>query len=501
MTQINRILAFGTFALLNAVSYSAHALPSCVSATSDSDGDGYGWENNSSCLVVASSGASSGGSQLPGCQSANSDTDGDGFGWENGASCLVGGGIISNDDAQSSGTPSCVSSASDSDGDGYGWENSTTCLVTASTGQISDDAGSATSNGIADDAGSSTSNGVLQDDGSNTTNNGSTNNSSTNNGGSFTSGTGGGAVISSSSLTTVASETVSVSSAGGDLFSTRQVGDFQLMQNAWRAWRAADGYDWNQSIYTNNNGTPVGWSYDWGPGVPGASGRASDDYYVRSYPELIYGIKDEFRTSASKSEIGFPVRVDTMPVVQIDYSYSAPQYGAARPVDASVNSAYPNGTTINGERNVAVESFFYESDNGVCDDSLAVTRNNGSNHVYEVMVWLDSGAERLPAAARDFVTNVTLRGDDYKVYTKGSDPRYIAFVAQNPTTAGTIYWNDFIDWSRLNAHRVSELFGARSNSVQIQDSWCVANIIVGTEIFWGAGNFDLYDWTITQRQP
>jgi len=47
---------------------------------------------------------------------------------------------------------------------------------------------------------------------------------------------------------------------------------------------------------------------------------------------------------------------------------------------------------------------------------------------------------------------------------------------------------------------VRERFGARSNSVKIQDSWCVANIIVGTEIFWGAGNIDIYDWTITQSR-
>jgi len=116
------------------------------------------------------------------------------------------------------------------------------------------------------------------------------------------------------------------------------------------------------------------------------------------------------------------------------------------------------------------------------------------------MVWLDAGAERLPAGPSDFVANLNIRGADYKVYTKGADPRYIAFVAQNPQTSGTIYWNDFTDWARENAHVVRERFGARSNSVRIQDSWCVANIIVGTEIFWGAGNLDLFDWTITQSR-
>jgi len=33
--------------------------PACVSASSDSDGDGYGWENSESCIVTASSAVAS----------------------------------------------------------------------------------------------------------------------------------------------------------------------------------------------------------------------------------------------------------------------------------------------------------------------------------------------------------------------------------------------------------------------------------------------------------
>jgi len=586
--KLTQFLAAGSIALVSTISPSYAMLPDCASASSDSDGDGYGWENNNSCRVVAS--ISRGNALgLPGCQMSNSDSDGDGYGWENNASCLVGGPVDAVD--PSSRFAPCVGSDSDSDGDGYGWENNSTCLVSASVGIISDDAGSATSNGISDDAGSATSNGISDDAGSATSNgisddagsatsngisddagsatsngisddagsatsngisddagsatsngisddagsatsngisddagsatsngigddagsatsNGAlTDNSnassvndgtggSSNNGGSFTSGTGG-AIIRSSTPPIIAATSSSVSSEGGDLFATTQVGDFLLMQNAWRAWRAAPGYNWNQSVFANRNGAPISFSYDWGPGTPGINGRASDDFYVRAYPELIYGIKDEFRTSATKAEIGLPVRVDELPFIEIDYAFDGPQFGTPRTVDASVNPRFPNGTTISGERNVAVESFLYTGD---CDDSLNVNRSNGSNHAYEVMVWLDSGAERLPAASADYVTTVSLSGASYNVYTKTSDERYIAFVAVNPETKGSIVWNDFIDWARNNAHLVEQNFGARANSVQIQDSWCVANIIIGTEIFWGAGNFDLYDWTITQRQ-
>lgn len=83
--------------------------PNCASAASDPDGDGWGWENERSCVVVTQ------------CQNANSDPDGDGWGWENDKSCVV---------VKTAGRhPQCQSAASDPDGDGYGWENNATCLV------------------------------------------------------------------------------------------------------------------------------------------------------------------------------------------------------------------------------------------------------------------------------------------------------------------------------------------------------------------------------------
>ncbi len=388
--------------------------------------------------------------------------------------------------------------------------------ATSDGGQVSDDAGSATSDGgqVTDDSGSATSDGgqVNDDSGSATSDGGGNDDSSTDDqstgtrvtdAGSFESDQIGGSIIRQSSLSAVGQQNVCTSLSARDDFSNIFVGDFILHNNAWRTFRAAPGFEWEQCIYSNTNGAVVGWNYDWGPGQTGINGspNASGDFYVRSYPELIYGVKDEFRTSAPQSETGLPVRLGDMPNISIDYSYDGPQYGESRTVDASNNPRFPNGSTISGERNVAIESFFYNTDqNGQCSEGI-VTRSGGSNHVYEVMVWLDAGAERLPAGPNDFVTNVEIRGEAFKVYTKGSDPRYIAFVAQNPRTTGTIYWNDFTEWSKIYAHRVQQEFGARSNSVQIQDDWCVANILVGTEIFWGAGNLDIFDWTITQRQP
>lgn len=71
-------------------SWQALAYPTCMSAASDPDGDGWGWENNRSCIVYRSSSAYG----YPTCASAASDPEGDGWGWENNRSCIVdrGGG-------------------------------------------------------------------------------------------------------------------------------------------------------------------------------------------------------------------------------------------------------------------------------------------------------------------------------------------------------------------------------------------------------------------------
>lgn len=61
--------------------------PFCASAASDPDGDGWGWENNASCVVPGGTGTAPNG--YPYCASAASDPDGDGWGWENSRSCVV----------------------------------------------------------------------------------------------------------------------------------------------------------------------------------------------------------------------------------------------------------------------------------------------------------------------------------------------------------------------------------------------------------------------------
>ena len=269
-------------------------------------------------------------------------------------------------------------------------------------------------------------------------------------------------------------------------------GDFILSVNAWN-FGAAGNYDWEQCIFANSDS--LGWTYDWG------AGGGPGDFNVRSYPELIYGVKSggEISGSSSREGTGLPARIDLLPAITIDYDFTSNENGPARTVQASANPLFPNGTIIRGERNIAVESFFHPSDpDGNCPASVVERSGGSSNHTYEMMVWLDSGAERLPAGPSGFVTTATIDGASWDIYTKSNDLKYVAFVSNNPSLTGTLDWSAFIEWTSNNAHRVSELFGAQTDSVQLQDDWCLANILVGNEIWWGGGSFSINEWQINR---
>jgi len=93
------------------------ACPSCCSGKTDTDGDGWGYENKASCIVKgsqaqkdqcpgSSSGPSSGGcGGYPLCRSSGSDPDGDGWGWEGEKTCIVKGSSVEQDKCPGSAHP------------------------------------------------------------------------------------------------------------------------------------------------------------------------------------------------------------------------------------------------------------------------------------------------------------------------------------------------------------------------------------------------------------
>jgi|GEM_PF-1572988 len=147
--QNQKFKSAGVLSLLALFLYASavHAQPVCESASSDPDNDGFGWENNETCVVSASTpttsattlstGSSSVGT-TPVCESALSDSDGDGFGWEFNRSWVPKVPVATPYSTSSSNfplpeekvvlqTPGCSDQRFDPDGDGYGWENSRSC--------------------------------------------------------------------------------------------------------------------------------------------------------------------------------------------------------------------------------------------------------------------------------------------------------------------------------------------------------------------------------------
>lgn len=277
-------------------------------------------------------------------------------------------------------------------------------------------------------------------------------------------------------------------------------GDFILASNPWN-FCASSFKDWKQCISVDGSSGAVKprWDYDWGQ----ENQVNGDVWLVKSYPEVIYGIKSPSEFSGSTltetpNETGLPAKVSELPFYEISYAFSSQEFDThSKPV----NPGTVNERRVNGERNVAVEAFFHEL-GGDCDPNSLIRNGQSSNQRFEIMVWLDAGPERLPAAPRDYITTQTLDGIAYDIYTKSSDREYIAFVSTTPTTRGQLNWNTFVKWTSDNAHRVNELFGTESNpasdTVKLQDDWCMANILLGTEIWWGAGYFQLDDWTINR---
>ena len=144
-TNNNAVVLVTGLTLLLFSSTGVAVQPVCSSGTTDTDNDGWGWENNASCIVDAADTEtySSTRTQVF-CHFQSSDQNGDGWGWENNRSCKINSASVGDgnpDDGtgytvilNANGKAICQTPNADQDGDGYGWEHNTSCVVTGSTG-------------------------------------------------------------------------------------------------------------------------------------------------------------------------------------------------------------------------------------------------------------------------------------------------------------------------------------------------------------------------------
>jgi len=255
-------------------------------------------------------------------------------------------------------------------------------------------------------------------------------------------------------------------------------GDFLLTNNAWNGQQST--WNWQQCIALTaaaDGSILPSWSFDWGneddlqPGL--------FEWEVKSYPEIIYGYKSNQEISAPCSNTGLPAKVQNLPNYSIGYSYRAPLTDN-RIGDRGDESSNPP-TVTGGDRNVAIESFFHNS----CD----ITRGASTNMELELMVWLEMGNERLPSGQPPVGQFTSGAGQTYDVYTKSDN--YVAYVAQNPVRSGTLNWSEFINDTKGNA----STYGVKT----LQNDWCMANIIFGSEIWWGEGSVNLDYYQITRQ--
>jgi|GEM_PF-1257743 len=113
-------------------------IPICVNASSDDDNDGWGWENEQSCIVIEPDPASTPQTTIkqtsqPTCSPETKDEDGDGFGWENDQPCILLTPEALTQSRTDDKIPVCTSTDADDDGDGWGWENGQSCIVESTT--------------------------------------------------------------------------------------------------------------------------------------------------------------------------------------------------------------------------------------------------------------------------------------------------------------------------------------------------------------------------------
>ena len=481
----------------------------CQTNSSDSDGDGWGWENSARCVISdasaqgahpvcqanTSSDPDANGWGYQGgvsclvrkttttCESQSSDPDGDGWGYENGRSCRVennsytdrnttinrgirGPTVVRNGKVR----PVCEYAASDPDGDGWGEENALSCVVTSLSAPVAmgaADGGNENNQQVTTD--------VIRGDNPSEC----ASSLSDYDGDGFGFEGGRTCVMTAKARPYPVCQTLHSDLDGnGYGFEDRQsciavegvsadrnrlllgkelceswveiaYGNYRLENNTWNATVMNDN-SWSQCIELNLVGDrPVAsWTFDW------LTAQDGDLDAVKSYPQVYYGRKAERRTSGTVEELGLPHITSQLPEFKVDYRWSL---------------------TGDAEANVALESFFHTS----CQAEHA-------NKEYEMMVWVGVPKIKIPGV---LVTSATIDGKLWDVYSNPYQNKgYVAFVAKEQSYSGTLNWNRFIEWSRDNsqAYGLGELRGGS----------CMGAIEIGTETFWGKGEFTLHQFDV-----
>ena len=246
-------------------------------------------------------------------------------------------------------------------------------------------------------------------------------------------------------------------------------GDFLVTNNPWNA--SAGTYEnWYQDISLISSGDNVQAVIDWDWGA--SADTHGSLFNTKSFPEVIYGTKSQAERSGDFATTGLPVEHFDSPVWTIDYAYNT----------QGRRSSSNSGGGTDSEYNVAIESFYHDS----CD--IKRTGAPTDNQVMEIMVWLKLDQNKPSGQSPHPDPFTTSDGRVYDVYAKSSNYNYIAYVAREEQTSGSVMYTEILNDAVDNA--------AKYGVYQVKDTDCLANILAGTEIWHGAGTFTLTDYQI-----
>lgn len=230
-------------------------------------------------------------------------------------------------------------------------------------------------------------------------------------------------------------------------------GDYALQNNTWN-YREVYSDDWRQCIELtgDSSGYVASWDYNW------LQKYSGNEYAVKSYPSVYYGRKSRAAISGTRQELGLPASTSQLPDFEVKYEYSE---------------------TGSAERSVAIKSSFHSS-----------CQAEEWNKISEMSVWVETPNTRSPGA---LLTEATIDGQSWDVHVDRSlHWGHVVFVAQQPSTEGSLDWNQFVDWARYEGVAYG-LSGFRGNS-------CMGAIEMGTEIHWGQGTFSLHEFEVRKQQ-
>lgn len=518
--------------------------PECKYRSSDVDGDGFGWEDGKTCNVTSNTADEAPATEpeeepvvvsqnnYAPCQYISSDKDKDGFGWENGKSCVVTEDSVEAPpapvvEAEPVSVPEIEVTQQDtqpeegecldSDGDGWGWNGVDSCKVQSGKQEAEeiperevpvtqaanvdetvqaaiDEYKPVTAAAVAgsiykgycfdDDNDGWGDNNIIgqsckvSDENLATYANASYLNKLSKNYGDNNLNSGSCIDVDQDgygSNTKNPKRSCKMESGWRDgPFNFRKcypsdelhTGVYSMQNNQWNSGSMFSNNFWSCIELKGDKENPLyTWSYDYLDKTKGVQDQ------VKGYMQVYYGKKEGATPSGGDNSLtSFPLQVKDLKNIRVDYKFSEDGFG---------------------ERNVAIESFFHSGGCNVKHDENYDTVDPNYDNI-EMMVWVGRPIVRRPG--NKYVGKFNIDGRDWHLWLNSVlSHTYLAFASEETIPEASLNWSEFVNFTRgwldNNSHKYRTKLGRTLD--KMTDEMCMPGVEMGTEVFWGKGNFEL----------